>query len=80
LCFNWIGILSVQHNDIKAHFQSFFLFQVSSKQNLLWKGVWANVIKSIWDQRNMIVFQHGGSRRGGSLQKGLTKVLAMVEA
>ena len=58
-CLPWVGILFVQHHDLKLHFQSFHLFQVSNKQNKIWKGVWVNVIRSIWDQRNLITFQQG---------------------
>ena len=59
LCFQWVGISFVQQHDLKLNFQSFHLFQVSNKQNKIWRGVWANVIRSIWDQRNLITFQQG---------------------
>lgn len=35
LCFKWIGILCVQHNDLKHHFESFNLVQVINYQNLV---------------------------------------------
>ena len=35
------------------------LNQASSKQNLVRKGVWVNIIRGIWDQRNLIVFKQG---------------------
>jgi len=57
-CFKWIGTSTVQHNDL-MHFLNFYLFQATKKQNLVWKGVWVNVIRCIWDQRNLIVFQQG---------------------
>ena len=44
LCFRWIDIQGVQHNDLKRHFESFHLVQVSNNQNLVWKGLWAAVI------------------------------------
>ena len=59
MCFRWIGILFVQHNDIKIHFESFHLFQVSNSQNLVWKGVWTAIVRSIWNQRNSVVFKQG---------------------
>jgi len=59
MCFQWLGISFVQHNDLKMHFQSFHLFQASNKQNPIWKGVWVDVIRCIWDQRNLIIFQQG---------------------
>ena len=37
--FKWIGILFVQHNEITAHFNNFYLLNGSRKQNLVWKRV-----------------------------------------
>jgi len=59
LCLKWLGILFVQHNDIKDHFVSFHIAQASSKQNLVLKGVWAAIVRCIWDQRNSILFRQG---------------------
>ena len=59
MCFRWIGILFVQHNDIKTHFERFHLIQVSHNQNLVWKGVWTTVVRCIWDHRNSVVFKQG---------------------
>jgi len=59
LCFKWIGISFVQQNDLNFHFLSFYLSKASNKQNLVWKGVWASIIRCIWDQRNLIVFKQG---------------------
>lgn len=56
-CYRSIGILFVQHKDLRSHFESFFLDHVNSKQNLVWKGVWATIVWSIWEQRNRIVFK-----------------------
>ena len=49
LCLRWIGIVSVQQNTILSHFESFYLPQLSSTQNLFWKGVWATTVASIWE-------------------------------
>ena len=38
------------------NFESFFLPQHSYKQNLVWKGVWAAVVRCLWEHRNSIVF------------------------
>jgi len=54
LCFRWIGIMFVQHNDILTHFENFVIPYLGSRQNLLWKCVRATCI---WDQRNEIVFK-----------------------
>jgi len=59
LCFKCIGILFVQHNDLMNHFESFYLSQTSSTQNLLWKGVWAATMMCIWEHKNSIVFKQG---------------------
>jgi len=59
LCFKWVGIEFVQHNDIKIHFESFYLFQVNHKQNLVWKGVWAAIVWSLWEHRNSVMFHQG---------------------
>jgi len=57
MCFRWVGIVLVQHNDIKINFESFHLYHVNNKQNLVWSGVWAAIVRSIWDQRNEVVFK-----------------------
>jgi len=59
LCHRWIGILSVQHNDCLIHFESFHLIQSSNKENLVWKGVWATIVRCIWEPRNLVVFNQG---------------------
>jgi len=59
LCFKWVGILFVQHNVLLMHFENSCLPQASSKQNLLWKGVWAFIVRCIWEHRNSIVFKQG---------------------
>ena len=59
VCHKWIGILSVQHNEIMIHFESFYLAQSNNKHNLIWRGVWAAVVRCIWEQRNSIVFDQG---------------------
>ncbi len=47
MCFRWFGIVLAKHNDIKINFESFHLFQVNSKQYLVWKGVWTAIVRSI---------------------------------
>jgi len=59
LCFRWIGILFVQHNDIATHFESFYLIHGSCKQNLVWKGVWTAIVRCLWEHRNSVVFNEG---------------------
>ena len=59
LLLHMVGILFVQHKDLKCHFEHFFLTHFTYKQNLIWKGVWAVVVWSIWEQRNFIIFRQG---------------------
>ncbi|XP_068466293.1 uncharacterized protein [Phaseolus vulgaris] len=50
-------ITLVQHNDLKDHFVSFHIAQANSKQNLVLKGIWAAIVRCIWDQRNSTLFK-----------------------
>ncbi|XP_068504213.1 uncharacterized protein [Phaseolus vulgaris] len=59
LCFRWIGILGVQHKDLKVHFESFDLVHLNSKQNQLWKGMWVAIVNGIWEQKNTVIFKQG---------------------
>ena len=59
LCYRWIGILVVQHNDLKNHFESFFLAQAYNKQNMVWKGIWVAIVRCIWEHKNSVVFKQG---------------------
>jgi len=59
MCFKWIGILFVQHNDMAAHFEGFTLINGSKNQNMVWKGVWTTVVRSMWEHRNAVVFNEG---------------------
>jgi len=56
MSFRWIGVLFVQHNEVRIHFESFHLTQGNNKQNLFWKGVWATIVRCLWEQRNEVVF------------------------
>jgi len=58
-CLRWVGILYVQHYDLQCHFEQFCLLQINHKQNCVWKGVWAAVVRCLWEQRNIIVFKQG---------------------
>jgi len=59
LCLRWIGITYVQHKDVSIHFERFHLYHLNAKQNQVWKGVWATIVRSIWDQRNLVVYKQG---------------------
>jgi len=57
LCLKWLGIILVQQNSLKDHFLSFHIPQASFNQNLVLKGIWAAIVRCIWDQRNAIIFK-----------------------
>jgi len=57
LCHRWIDTLSVESNVLMCHFESFLLTQASNKQNSVWKGIWAAIVRSIWEHRNSVVFK-----------------------
>jgi len=59
LCFKWIGILFVQYNDMVAHFEGFSLTNYSKKQDMVWKGMWTAIVRSLWEHRNVVVFNEG---------------------
>jgi len=49
LCFRWIGILFVQQKDLIDHFEGFHLTHFTAKQNLVWKGIWVAIVRSMWE-------------------------------
>ena len=57
LCYRWIGVLGAQNKDICNHFLNFYLPNLSVKQNLVWKGVWAAITRCIWEHRNNVIFK-----------------------
>ena len=58
-CLRWISILFVQHNDIATHFVGFSLTTCSQKQNMVWRGMWTTIVRSLWDHINNVVFNGG---------------------
>ncbi len=52
-------ILGANNKDIRSHFVNFSLVYLSSTQNQVWRGLWAAIIRSIWEQRNQVVFRGG---------------------
>jgi len=59
LCFTWIDILMVQNKDLRNHFENFHLVHMSDKHNQVWRGMWVAIVRSIWEQRNKVVFKQG---------------------
>jgi len=48
-CYRWIGILGVQNKVIGNHLVNFYLFHLSSKKNQVWRGIWAAIVRCIWE-------------------------------
>jgi len=66
------SLYNVQHNDLKSHFENFHLLHVSNKHNLIWKGIWAAIVRCIWDHRNRVIFKKGQlMRRRSSICQSL---------
>jgi len=55
----WIGNVTVRHEDITSHFQSFHLMGHSNRVNSVWKGLWIAIVSVIWSHRNKAVFNGG---------------------
>ena len=58
-CYRWIDILGANNKDIRSHFVNFSLVYLSSTQNQVWRGLWAAIVRSIWEQHNQVVFRGG---------------------
>ena len=51
--------MTVRHEDIIIHFQSFHLLRQSHRVNRVWKGMWVAIVSEIWNHRNKVVFKGG---------------------
>jgi len=56
MCFSWLGICSVNHNDLICHFEQFSCICLNQEGNRLWKSLWVSVVWCIWKHRNMVIF------------------------
>jgi len=56
-CERWVGNVTVRHEDIIIHFQSFHLMGHSNRVNSVWKGLWVAIVSEIWNHRNKVVFR-----------------------
>jgi len=39
MCRRWVGIQSSLHNESKGHFHQLYLFQITSNENDIWRGL-----------------------------------------
>ena len=51
--------MSVRHEGILSHFQSFCLLGPRQSVNKAWKGLWVVIVSEIWNHRNKVVFNGG---------------------
>ena len=56
LCNNWLGISSVNHNELANHFEQFSYICFNKEGNSLWKSLWVYVIWCIWTHKNKVIF------------------------
>jgi len=59
LCERWTGRLTIRHESIPIHFQSYHLTDHRNSVNRAWKGVWVAIVTEIWNHRNKVVFKGG---------------------
>ena len=55
-CFSWMGISSVNHNELNYHFEQFSCICFNQDGNRLWKSLWVSIVWSIWKHRNRVIF------------------------
>ena len=56
LCFSWMGISSVNHDELYHHFEQFSSICFNKEGNRLWKSLWISIVWSIWKHRNRVTF------------------------
>ena len=49
----------VQNKDLRNHFENFHLVYMSDKKSQVLRGMWIAIVRSIWEQRNKVVFKQG---------------------
>jgi len=76
-CLSWLGISSVNHNDLICHFEQFSCLCLNQEGNRLWKSMWVSVVWCIWKHRNRVIFNQGRCR--GNLYFGTSTILGLDE-
>ena len=59
LCFAWLGVTLVSHNDPLLIFFQFRLCNVPQSVNDVWGAIWIAVISEVWKHRNNVIFKGG---------------------
>jgi len=44
MCFSWLGIYSVNNNELICHFEQFSCICLNQEGNRLWKSLWVSVV------------------------------------
>jgi len=56
MCFSWMRISLVNHNELNHHFEQFSYICFNQEGNRLWKSLWVLVVWSIWKHKNRVIF------------------------
>ena len=59
LCYRWLGVLFVAHNEPKFNFDQFRMSFSSETVNIVWNTLCVGVVSEIWKHRNNIIFKSG---------------------
>lgn len=59
MCLSWLGISSVNHNELICHFEQFSCLCLNKEGNRLWKSMWVSVVWCIWKHINRVIFNQG---------------------
>jgi len=59
MCFKWLDVLSVIHEDPKSNFSQFRMSQASVSVNEVWGTIWVGIVSEIWKHRNSVIFNRG---------------------
>jgi len=59
LCYDWLGLSSVDHNIPGSHFEHFKILDASTSVNLIMGNVWITLVSEIWRHKNNCLFKGG---------------------
>ena len=57
LCYDWLGVRSVDFMDPRSHFEHFKILDAPTSVNLIMGNVWIALISEIWRHRNNCLFK-----------------------
>jgi len=59
LCYDWVGVKSVDHLESASHFLHFNLIGALATVNLDFGNIWIALVSEIWRHRNKHIFKGG---------------------